>query len=415
MLADEFDVFLFDLDGVIYIGPEPLPEAVESLKRLRQYKKNIRFLTNDPCTTRKKTARRLNNLGIEANIEEVITSGWATAQYLQKEKIQTALVLGDENLKWECRQAGIDIDIDDQNDAEAVVVGWDNDVSFHDIQQAAKLIHKGAKFIATNADRTYPTPEGPLPASGAMVEAIRVSTEKRPTIVGKPYSYMFKKALEDFPPEYKAVMVGDNPYTDVLGAHQVGIPSILISDQETNEFPSARDFRNPDATIPNLKALFDSNITIKKWVSPSFSWPDRIKAGVAGIIFDRTQRVLLMQRADNGLWGVPSGHVEPGETVEEAIIREISEETGLKVKVNRLIGVYSDPVSQVFSYPNGKVSHFITTCFECEVVGGTLIRKNEETIDVNYFDLNHLPENLLTMHPRWLKDALEKEEISYIR
>lgn len=413
MLVDEFDVFLFDLDGVIYIGPEPLPEAVESLKRLRQDKKIIRFLTNDPCTTRKKTARRLNSLGIEASSEEVITSGWATAQYLQNEKIRTALVLGDENLKWECQQVGINTD--DQNDVEAVVVGWDNDVSFHDIQQAAKLIHKGAKFVATNADRTFPTPEGPLPAVGAMVEAIRVSTEKRPIIVGKPYPYMFKKALEDFSPSPRIVMVGDNPYTDVLGAHQVGIPSILISDQKTKKFPSARDFRNPDATIPNLKGLFDSNTKIKKWISPSFSWPDHIKAGVAGIIFDKTQRVLLMKRADNGLWGIPSGHVEPGETVEEAIIREISEETGLKVKVNRLIGVYSDPVSQVFSYPNGKVSHFITTCFECEVVGGTLIRENEETLDVNYFDLNHLPENLLRMHPRWLKDALEKEQISYIR
>lgn len=122
-----------------------------------------------------------------------------------------------------------------------------------------------------------------------------------------------------------------------------------------------------------------------------------------------------MKRAEDGLWGIPSGRVEPGETVEEAIIREISEKTGLKVIVNQLIGVYSDPVSQVFSYPNGKVSHFITTYFECEVVGGTLIKENEEIVDVNYFDLNHLPENLSRMHPRWLKDALDKEQISYIR
>ncbi|EIM05437.1 hypothetical protein A1A1_16183 [Planococcus antarcticus DSM 14505] len=413
MLVDEFDVFLFDLDGVIYIGSEPLPEAVESLKRLRQDKKIIRFLTNNPCTTRKKTAMRLNSHGIEASSEEVITSGWATAQYLQNEKIRTALVLGDNNLKWECHQVGINTE--DQNDAEAVVVGWDNNVSFYDIQKAAKLIYKGAKFVATNADRTFPTPEGPMPAVGAIVEAIRVSTEKRPIIVGKPFPYMFTKALEDFPPSARVVMVGDNPETDVLGAHQVGIPSILISDQKTKNFPSPRDFRNPDATITNLNGLFDSTIKIKKWISPSFLWPEHIKAGVAGIIFDKAQRVLLMKRADNGLWGIPSGHVEPGETVEEAIIREISEETGLKVKVNRLIGVYSDPVSQVFSYSNGNISHFITTCFECEVVGGTLIKKSEETLDVNYFGFNHLPENLLCMHPKWLKDALEKEQISYIR
>lgn len=413
MIVDEFDVFLFDLDGVIYIGPEALPEAVESLKRLRRDQKMIRFLTNDPCTTRTKTASRLNRLGIEASNEEVITSGWATAHYLQKEKIRTALVLGDEHLKWECQQVGITTD--DQNDVEAVVVGWDGDVSFHDIQQAARFIHKGATFVATNPDRTYPTPEGPLPAVGAMVEAIRVSTDKRPIIVGKPYPYMFEKAMADFSSSARIVMVGDNPYTDVLGAHQAGIPSILISDQKTTKFPSARDFRNPDATIPNLKGLFDRNTEIKHWMAPSFTWPDHIKAGVAGIIFNKSQRVLLMKRADNGLWGIPSGHVEPGETVEEAIIREISEETGLKVKVNRLIGVYSDPVSQVFQYPTGKVSHFITTCFECEVVGGTLIRENDETLDVSYFDCNHLPEDLLPMHPKWLEDALEKKQMSYIR
>ncbi|KKB33118.1 HAD-IIA family hydrolase [Heyndrickxia sporothermodurans] len=413
MIADEFDVFLFDLDGVIYIGSEPLPEAVESLRRLRKEKKEIRFLTNDPCTTREKTAKRLSKLGIEASSEEVITSGWLTAQYLHHEKVRTAFVLSDENLKWECQQVGINIK--DQTNVEAVVVGWDDNASFHDIQKAAKFIHKGSKFVATNADRTFPTPEGPLPAVGAMVEAIRVSTEKRPIIVGKPYPYMFKKALEDFIPSSRAVMVGDNPYTDILGAHQAGIPAILVSEQNVKKFPSARDFRNPDATIPNLKSLFDSNINIKKWISPSFSWPDNIEAGVAGIIFDKKQRVLLMKRADNGLWGIPSGHVEPGETVEEAIIREIREETGLRVKVNRLIGVYSDPVSQVFSYPNGNVSHFITTCFECEVIGGTLNRKSEETLDADYFDFNHLPENLLNMHPRWLKDALERERISYIR
>lgn len=413
MLVNEFDVFLFDLDGVIYIGSEPLPAAVESLKRIRQEKKEIRFLTNDPCTTREKIVRRLNSLGIQVKIEEVITSGWVTAQYLQNKKIRTALVLGDENLKLECEK--VHINTTAQNDVEAVVVGWDNDVSFGDIQKAAKLIHKGAKFVATNADRTFPTLEGPLPAVGAMVEAIQVSTDKRPIIIGKPYTYMFKKALENFTSASKVVMIGDSTSTDVLGAHQAGITAILVSKQKDKKFPSARDFRNPDATIPNLESLFDNNISIKKWVSHSFPWPEDVKAGVAGIIFDKKQQVLMMKRADNGLWGIPSGHVEPGETVEEAIIREIKEETGLRVKVNRLIGVYSDPVSQVFSYPNGETSHFITTCFECEVVGGTLSSENEETLDVDYFDFHHLPENILHMHPRWLRDALEKEKASYIR
>ncbi|MCA1073659.1 HAD-IA family hydrolase [Clostridium bowmanii] len=289
-------------------------------------------------------------------------------------------------------------------------------VPVRDIKKAVRLINNGAKFVGTNTDRTFPSAEGPLPAVGTIVEAIRVATEKRPIIIGKPYPYMFNKTIENLKMSSRIVMVGDNPYTDVLGAHQVGIPAILVSDEKTNKFPSVRDFRNPDATIQNLKNLFDSNVSIKKWISPSFLWPsDGVKAGVAGIVFDKSEQVLLMRRVDNGMWGIPSGHVEPGESVEDAIIREICEETGLIVKVNRLIGVYSDPVSQVFPYPNGEVSHFITTCFECEVVGGNLIKNSEETLDVDYFDFNCLPKNLLPMHPRWLKDALEKEKISYIR
>ncbi|MCC9296180.1 HAD-IIA family hydrolase [Clostridium sp. WLY-B-L2] len=414
MAADEFDVFLFDLDGVIYIEGNPLPGAVECLELLRRNRKAIRFLTNNPCTTREKMVKRLNKIGIEAHSEEVITASWVTAQYLKKKNIKTVFVLGDENSKWECKQAGILID--DTMSAEAVVVGWDDKLRLRDIKKAVQLIDNGAKFIGTNNDRNFPGTEGLLPAVGAIVKAVEVASEKKPVIIGKPYPYMFKKALEDLKVPSRAVMIGDNSYSDILGAHQMGIQAILVSNKKTNSFPSARDFRNPDAVISNLKGLFDDNLAVKKWASPSFPWPnDGVKAGVAGIIFDRHKKVLLMKRADNGLWGIPSGHVEPGETVEEAIIREIMEETGLKVKVNRLIGVYSNPLSQVFSYPSGKIDHFITTCFECEVVEGNLIKSGEETLDVDYFDFYRLPKNLLPMHPMWLKDALQKEKVSYIR
>lgn len=138
MIVNKFDVFLFDLDGVIYIGDEALPEAVESLKLLRQNRKTIRFLTNNPCTTRRKIAERLNALGIETTSEEVVTSSWATAQYLQDENIKNVFVLGDENLKWECQQVGINID--EPINTEAVVVGWDGKLCFNDIKEAVKLI-----------------------------------------------------------------------------------------------------------------------------------------------------------------------------------------------------------------------------------------------------------------------------------
>ncbi|RAK18906.1 HAD superfamily hydrolase (TIGR01459 family) [Anoxybacillus vitaminiphilus] len=411
MISEQFDVFLFDLDGVVYIGDEPLSGAVESLARLREKKKIIRFLTNDPCTTRSKIVNRLNRMNIEAHEEEVITSGWATAQYLKSTNLKMAFVLGNNDLKWELRQAGIEIT--NGSSCDAVVVGWDNTVTFYDIQRAAKYIAQGAVFAATNADKTFPAPEGPLPAVGAIVEAIRVSTGKRPVIVGKPFPSMFHEAIKNLDPSSRIVMIGDNPMTDILGAHQAGLQAVLVG--ESNTYPAKNDFRNADANIRDLLGLFDPDIQIKKWVRPNYPWPESIKPGVAGIVFDEYGRVLLMKRADNGLWGIPSGHVEPAETVEQAIIREIREETGLEVQVKRLIGVYSDPVSQIFSYPNGEIAHFITNCFECQVIGGSLNKNHWETLDIQFFDIHQLPENLLPMHPKWLADALEQQTSSYIR
>lgn len=142
---------------------------------------------------------------------------------------------------------------------------------------------------------------------------------------------------------------------------------------------------------------------------------DNICPGVAMIIFDKNKRVLLQKRADVRLWGIPSGHVEPGESVVDAAVREIWEETGLNICVTRLIGVYSDPKSQVFKYPNGTTTHFITTYFEAQVVGGQINCSSPETLDLRYFPLDALPDDILPMHPQWLKDALSEQVAPFIR
>jgi ADP-ribose pyrophosphatase YjhB (NUDIX family) len=142
---------------------------------------------------------------------------------------------------------------------------------------------------------------------------------------------------------------------------------------------------------------------------------DELKAGVAVIILNEANQVLLQKRADVGLWGIPSGHIEIGETVAEAAIREVKEETNLEIRIKKLIGVYSDPNSQVFAYPNGKVVHFITTCFLAEITGGELRCNSDESLEIKFFGQQNLPQDLLKMHPRWLNDALEKREMAFIR
>lgn len=142
---------------------------------------------------------------------------------------------------------------------------------------------------------------------------------------------------------------------------------------------------------------------------------DDIRPGIAVIIIDEEKRVLLQKRSDVGLWGIPSGHVEPGETVAEAAIREVQEETNLHIRILKLIGVYSEPNSQVFKYPNGRTVHFITTCFLAEVIEGQLRCNSSESLDVRFFPITDLPSGLLDMHPKWLDDALANKNWSFIR
>ncbi len=411
MLADLFDAFFFDLDGVVYISRELTPGAQEALSRLRERDKTIRFLTNNP-TTRKRITKRLHRMGIDAKDEEVITSGWVTGVYAAEHGIRRAWVLGDDYLKEEIANAGVKI-VNDFT-CDAVIAGWGDSITLAEIRRAALAIHNGATFIATNADCNFPSENGPLAAVGAVVEALHVASGRSPQIIGKPYSPMFLKALDTLTfSSDKAVMIGDTPSVDILGAHQIGMQAILMG--ENISFPFSNDYRNADAHIVTLLDLFDPDFSIREWQAPSHIWPQSVEPGVAGVVFNDKGEVLLMKRADNGLWGIPSGHIEPAEKVEHAIIREIFEETGLEVEVQRLIGVYSDPASQIIRYPDLKICHFITTCFECKMKGGILKKTGEETLNAGFFDPQKLPTPLMPMHPQWLSDALSHCEKSYIR
>lgn len=256
-IAGRFDAFLLDLDGVVYVGEEPLPNAVESLVRLREAGKQLRFLTNNPRLTRIQLSRRLAGMGVEAYEEEVVTSGWATAHYLREEGVSSAYVLGSRGLISEVLNAGVEVV--DRGPCEAVVVGADDLVSYGHIRQATTAIFSGARFVATNADRTFPSPDGPLPGTGAIVAAVQTTTGVEPVIVGKPFSPMFDAALEGLSVgRERAVMVGDSPKTDIEGARRAGITGVLVSEDER----SPTDSLTANAVVKDLSDLFDPEIEV---------------------------------------------------------------------------------------------------------------------------------------------------------
>lgn len=412
MIADQYDVFLFDLDGVIYCGDAVLTGSRRCIRKLRSLGKKVYFLTNDPRPSRQELCKRMNSMKIPVSPEEIITSGWATAQYLAENNISDVFAIATEGFISELKAFGIRTKINVP--CQAVVAGYNENANFVEIQQAIRHLEEGAQFIATNGDQAFPGRNGRCIATGAIVEMIRMVSGKQPFIIGKPHSYLFSAALKNVAPGSRIIMIGDSLETDILGAHRQGIDAILLS-KNTCCFPSKHDYRMPDKIISHLWDLFKPDKKVQKWRNPGFVWPDDVKPGVAAVIFNAQRQVLLVKRNDNGLWSLPSGHLEIGETVVEAIKREIQEETGLIVEVEKLIGVYSDPVSQVFSYPSGAATHFITLSFLCCITGGCMQVDNREIVEVAFFDTSHLPANMLKMHPQWLTDALANQSFSFLR
>ncbi len=140
----------------------------------------------------------------------------------------------------------------------------------------------------------------------------------------------------------------------------------------------------------------------------------KLRLGCSAAIFDENRRVLLTKRADNGQWCLPGGAVEPGESVAEACEREVFEETGLRVRVKRLVGVYSHP-DQLSVYKDGNKAHIVALHFEAEVVGGELGLSNETT-DFSYFTLDDTEGmEMLGRHRERVQDTLKNHVDSVIK
>jgi len=141
----------------------------------------------------------------------------------------------------------------------------------------------------------------------------------------------------------------------------------------------------------------------------------RIRLGCSAVIFDENrQKVLLTRRADNGLWCLPGGAVDPGESVEEACTREVFEETGLRSRVTRLVGVYSDP-HKLVEYPDGAKAQIVALSFEAEITGGEMGLSNE-TSGIDFFAIEAIAGmDLLLNHEQRIRDALEGREKAFVR
>ena len=234
---------VFDLDGVIYRGRQPVPGAAALVAMLREHGLLVRFATNNSMATREMYVPRLVEMGIPVELDEIVTSTSAAIDHLRAHlaAVHTVMAVGAAGMLEELRTAGFDATAagdaaDPAYDGgpldasyDAVIAGLDPSFDYRRLAAASTAIRAGARFIATNADLRYPTPTGFLPGAGSIVAALSAASGEEPLIIGKPQPGIFRAILEraDVLPS-EAVAIGDNPDADVVAAHRAGMRSILV-------------------------------------------------------------------------------------------------------------------------------------------------------------------------------------------
>ena len=210
-LIDGYDLFLLDLDGVLYLIDRPIPGAVEAVSRLRAERRMVAFVTNNASRRAPDVAELLTGMGVDAATEEVLTSAAATAAEL-RERLPAGspvLVVGADALREELRSVGLRPVADANEQPVAVVQGYGRQVGWTDLAEAAVAIRAGATWVATNTDRTLPSPRGPLPGNGSLVAALRTALDRDPDlVVGKPAPTLFSTAARRVGAE-RPLVVGD--------------------------------------------------------------------------------------------------------------------------------------------------------------------------------------------------------------
>jgi HAD superfamily hydrolase (TIGR01450 family) len=227
--AEAYDLALLDLDGVVYIGREPVRGAAEALEGARSAGMRIAFVTNNASRTPQAVADQLTSLGVKAAAADVVTSAQAAAAVLAARLPTGArvLVVGGEGLRWALEQEGLRPVSSMDDDPAAVVQGFSPDLGWRMLAEGSRAVRAGLPWLATNTDLTVPTAYGPAPGNGTLVAAIAAATGVRPDVAGKPRPPLFEQAVRRYRSR-SPLVVGDRLDTDIEGAHAAGMPAMLV-------------------------------------------------------------------------------------------------------------------------------------------------------------------------------------------
>src|SRR5580765_3278848 len=245
------EAWLMDMDGVLVREEHAIPGADRFLARLKELGRPFMLLTNNSIYTQRDLAARLRASGLDVPESSIWTSALATARFLDQQRPGgSAFVVGEAGVTTALHDVGYTLT---ERAPDYVVLGETRTYSFERITRAIRLIVDGARFIATNPDATGPTPDGPLPATGAVAALISRATGVAPYFVGKPNPLMMRSALNAIDAHSETTaMIGDRMDTDVVSGLEAGMHTILVLTGSTPREETERCPYRPSRIVESI-------------------------------------------------------------------------------------------------------------------------------------------------------------------
>ena len=257
-------LYIFDMDGTIYLGGNPFDFAIRYIKNLRAAGKKVLFFTNNASHTSPFYLKKLERLGYEPTADEIMTSGDVTLAFLQRFRAgKSVYMVATDELIEEYRQRGVNVlngSAERIEKADIVITGFDTTLTYEKLETACRLLREGAEYLSTHPDINCPTEDGFIPDSGAIAALVTASTGKTPTYFGKPYRETVEMISEvtGFSRDEMCIF-GDRLYTDIALGKSFGVCSVLVLSGETQQtdVDAAEEKDKPDFTFPSLKEVND--------------------------------------------------------------------------------------------------------------------------------------------------------------
>ena len=271
-IVENYDAFIFDCDGVLWTAGQKIEQAFQALSILQKKDKSIFFLTNNSTSSRMKYVHKLKGYGFETSEERIYSSSYVAPAYIKEHfpEVKKLYVIGMEGLVEEAKAAGFEVvggpadngkrlaseheftQMPFEKDIDAILVGYDMDMTYYKLAYASACLQTGAKFFATNADPYDMAGGMKIPTAGTTLAALETSNNVKPLVMGKPNRHSIDLIAEHHSiDKSRCIMIGDRIDTDILVGKNAGVDTCLVFTGVYTEDMLLQELKKEDSIVPD--------------------------------------------------------------------------------------------------------------------------------------------------------------------